>query len=233
MSKTAEPSFLDPKRYVVMSLKELVADIDKSISDIAGAEVTTDASGESIKSLKKSYTDLKETINAQITSWSTTDVASLGASVASYTSQKEALDKTRQNFIKNGKLDLTFSGIARATALATLEKFATASIISAFIFGGIVMSNNFLNETTILLRAFYFIYGGALFPVSLIYGTFYTPTWHSALFPLFEKTKMNIPLFSYKTPSALDPSGGNKMALRICCIINLILVFVSISLLSS
>jgi len=232
MSTTANPGIFDPKYAIVMSFRDLISDIDKSLSDISVVTITADASGQSITTLKNSYTNLKETISTQLKAWSTTDLTTLSASLATSKSQKDGLDTTRHTYIMNGKLDLTFSGIAHATAQATLEKFALASVFSAFIFGGIVVSNTYIEES-FLIRVFYFIYGAALFPISLIYGIFYTPTWHSALFPLFEKTKANIPLFSYKKPTALDPSGGNKFPLMICCIINLLLVWISLSLLSS
>ena len=53
------------------------------------------------------------------------------------------------------------------------------------IFGGIILSNVYINETFLPIRAYYFFYGTVFFPISLLYGAINTPEWNSTLFPLF------------------------------------------------
>jgi hypothetical protein len=149
-----------------------------------------------------------------------------------FNTRKDALDTTRRDLLPAANEDITFTGIARMTGRKTLEFFAASSVFGAFMLGGTVMSNVYINES-LPMRFFYFVYGAALFPLSLVYGIILTPTWHSGIFPLIERTKSRIPFFSYAKPSAYDPSGGNKIPLLVLCIVNLLMVFISLSLLSS
>jgi len=232
MSQPVDPGIFDPKYAMVMSFRQLIKDIDRSLSDISGVPIKSDASGQAITNMKESYKALEVKVNKQIEGWSKTDITLLSSTLQEYKSEKEKLDEKRKPLLPEGSLDLSFSGLAHNIAQKTLQNFATISVISAFIFGGVVMSNVYVNEP-LLLRLFYFVYGAALFPFSLLYGIINTPTWHAAVFPLVERTKSALPLFSYSKPSAYSATGGNKIPLLLCCVVNLLMVFVSLSLLSS
>ena len=53
------------------------------------------------------------------------------------------------------------------------------------LFGGIIMSNVYINETFLPIRVYYFFYGTAFFPVSLLYGIVNPPEWNATLFPVY------------------------------------------------
>jgi hypothetical protein len=53
------------------------------------------------------------------------------------------------------------------------------------IFGGIILSNVYINETFFPIRVYYFLYGTAFFPASLLYGIVNPPEWNATIFPWF------------------------------------------------
>jgi hypothetical protein len=233
MSTTADPSLLDNKYSSVVSLRDLKRDIARSLSDISGVPITNDANGKAITDLKTAYTKLDSDIDNEISSWSKTDFTTLTLNLQRLSIQKETYDRSRRDIIKNKSMDLTFTGFTRRIANDTLENIATTSIIIGFILGGIVMSNNYI-EKSVNMRLFYFVYGAALFPISLLYGIVNTPTWHSTIIPLVRQEISAIALFSYRNPNLTidSPTGGYKTSLMICCIISLLMISISLFLLS-
>jgi hypothetical protein len=53
------------------------------------------------------------------------------------------------------------------------------------IMGAIIMSNTYASDPFWGIKLYYFIYGGAFFPLSLIYGAYNPPYWVSAILPLY------------------------------------------------
>lgn len=74
--------------------------------------------------------------------------------------------------------------IKRAWRFASDYIYYILILISA-IFGGIIMSNVYINETFLPIRLYYFFYGTVFFPLSLLYGIVNPPEWNAMIFPWF------------------------------------------------
>lgn len=59
------------------------------------------------------------------------------------------------------------------------------SIAIGAVLGGIIMSNIYASDPFWGIKLYYFIYGAAFFPLSLIYGAVKTPYWVSGIIPLY------------------------------------------------
>jgi hypothetical protein len=59
-------------------------------------------------------------------------------------------------------------------------------LFTTAIFGGIILSNVYINESFLPIRLYYFFYGTAFFPISLMYGIINPPTWNATIFPGFK-----------------------------------------------
>lgn len=59
------------------------------------------------------------------------------------------------------------------------------SVAIGVILGAIIMSNVYASEPFWGIKLYYFIYGAAFFPLSLIYGAVKTPYWVSGIMPLY------------------------------------------------
>lgn len=59
------------------------------------------------------------------------------------------------------------------------------SIAIGAVLGGIIMSNAYASDPFWGIKVYYFIYGAAFFPLSLIYGAVKTPYWVSGTIPLY------------------------------------------------
>ena len=70
-------------------------------------------------------------------------------------------------------------------------------VILGAILGGIILANKNVSEPFWLLKIYYFVYGAALFPISLMSGAYSPPEWKSGLIPM----QLVIP------PAPLLPSG--------------------------
>jgi hypothetical protein len=59
-------------------------------------------------------------------------------------------------------------------------------LFTTAIFGGIILSNVYINESFLPIRLYYFFYGTAFFPISLMYGIINPPVWSATIFPGFK-----------------------------------------------
>jgi len=59
-------------------------------------------------------------------------------------------------------------------------------LFTCILFGGIIISNVHIHETFLPIRIYYFIYGTAFFPASLLYGIVNPPEWNAKLFPVYQ-----------------------------------------------
>jgi len=59
-------------------------------------------------------------------------------------------------------------------------------LLVTMIFGGVILSNVYINEKYLPIRLYYFFYGIIFFPASLAYGIINPPVWSATLFPLFQ-----------------------------------------------
>ncbi len=65
------------------------------------------------------------------------------------------------------------------------------TVAIAAILGGIVLSNTFALEAFFLIKLFYFVYGAAFFPASLLYGIARPPVWQASLFPWSKREQIS------------------------------------------
>lgn len=88
--------------------------------------------------------------------------------------------------------DKEFSGwrlIKRAWRFSSDYIYYILLLITAF-FGGIILSNVYIEESYLPIRLYYFFYGTAFFPISLMYGIVNPPEWNATIFPLFKKSSI-------------------------------------------
>jgi len=74
-----------------------------------------------------------------------------------------------------------------------MKYVAIIAVVLGALLGGIIMSNTYASDYFWGIKVFYFIYGAAFFPLSLIYGAIKTPYWVSGLIPLSEITPRQVP----------------------------------------
>jgi hypothetical protein len=67
----------------------------------------------------------------------------------------------------------------------------------AILFGGIIASNAYAKESFWGVKAFYFFYGAAFFPLTLLYGVVRPPHWYAAIAP-FSLGPVATGLFGYQ-----------------------------------
>lgn len=62
-----------------------------------------------------------------------------------------------------------------------------------FVLGGIIMSNAYAADHFWAIKVFYFIYGAAFFPLSVVYGVIKSPYWVAGLIPIFSLVPRAVP----------------------------------------
>ena len=90
-------------------------------------------------------------------------------------------------------------------------------LFACAIFGGIILSNVYINETFFPIRAYYFFYGTAFFPASLLYGIVNPPEWNAKIFPWFMipgKEPFVQPTVGGAVPTDIKQGTGNVAGLR-------------------
>ena len=83
------------------------------------------------------------------------------------------------------------------------------------ILGGIILSNKYAGDHFWGIKLFYFIYGAAFFPITLIYGAIKPPFWVSTIIPLsptvpYEPPKAELIPESTVPPSITSSGAGKK-----------------------
>ena len=101
---------------------------------------------------------------------------------ATFLSQLEDLDTA-----KDAEENKTFNWTRFGKKVTSVMMFygTILSVALGVILGGIIMSNTFANDSFWGIKLYYFIYGAAFFPLSLIYGAVKSPYWVSGLLPLY------------------------------------------------
>ncbi len=93
------------------------------------------------------------------------------------------------------------------------------------VLGGIVAANHFVGEAFWAIKLYYFVYGAALFPFTLVFGVIKTPYWHANLAPLFKRDTVE-PMtlfqrwFTFENPTVAAEDlrlAAGKTLLRILC----------------
>jgi len=107
---------------------------------------------------------------------------------AQYLDELDSLDTLKD---AEEKKDFNWSRLAKQILGWTMYFIMIISVILGFLFGGIIMSNTFAEDAFWAIKIYYFIYGAALFPISISMGAISPPYWVSTIIPLF--ISKNIP----------------------------------------
>ena len=218
-----DPGVLDPKYSYVLTFKQLLLNIDTSIGKVQGL-ATPDTT------LLSDYTTLKTDIQTIYSAYVNTNITVLTTKTQDFQVRLDALDARLAALLpKPVSKEPTAAEVASMTAKKTGATILFVTIIFGMILGGIVMSHTFI-ETPLMYRLYYFMYGAAMFPMSLAYGVYDPPIWRAALFPLFEKggepAALKVPplsfiwsliAFSAPNPDDYDTIGVFKNVLRLAC----------------
>jgi len=101
---------------------------------------------------------------------------------AQYLDELDSLDTLKD---AEEKKDFNWSRLAKRILGWTMYFAMIISLIIGFLFGGIIMSNSFAEDKFWAIKIYYFIYGAALFPISISMGAVAPPYWVSTFIPLF------------------------------------------------
>jgi hypothetical protein len=96
----------------------------------------------------------------------------------------------RLNLEKEAEEEKTFD-VRRATRRFFLyfkKTFWYVSLAFAAMFGGMILSNFYIDEPFWAIKIYYFLIGAALFPLTLLLGVIAPPYMHSLLIPLVENS---------------------------------------------
>jgi hypothetical protein len=132
--------------------------------------------------------------------------------------------------------DFVFTRMFKFSASIAFVVLYYATLTLSILFGGIIVSNMYFEEDFWAGRLFYFVYGMAFFPISLLVGIIKPPPWVAAIMPLFNKAlesprgpedpgnplynAIGSPLFGY---NAVDAQSGSRWPMRVISIILAIL----------
>ena len=132
--------------------------------------------------------------------------------------------------------DFVFTRMLTFSASIAFEVIYYTTLTLCILFGGIIVSNMYFEDFW-AGRIFYFVYGMAFFPLSLLVGIVRPPPWLATIMPYFNRslevpvdisgaspsflyTLLGSPLFGY-TPA--DAQKGNRWPLRFISIMLAIL----------
>lgn len=216
----------------------ITAEMQKYVQESKDAIKTIDAVTEPDRTLSSDYATLVTELEAAIAAESATDLASYNSKLNGFSSRFIGLNERKVQFLATASPSIyTLTDLAQLTYGATLDTILFFVVLTAAILGGAIVSNTFIEETT-AYRLFYFVYGAAFFPFSILYGIFDPPEWRSTIFPWVLKGEESswmsrFPasilwgLFAYSAPSPLDKEKSAKGLLRIFSIGVLIAFIVS------
>lgn len=175
-----DPSLTDTKYGPFLVLKDVKAQIDSTLKVLEGTQPKDTG-------LMTELMTLSSEVVVAANAWQTTELSELQAKAKELSGRYDAF-RPRIPLIQ---------GFAASTG----EMILNLLVGLAVLVGGIIGSHYFI-DVSIQQRLFYFIYGAALFPITLLFACFVPPTvWRASLIPLVEGTPG---LLSYQRPSPLD-----------------------------
>jgi hypothetical protein len=209
------------KAPVLSQLKSFLTEIDSAVTVIKGTK-------EPNQQIIDDYATLKRDIDASINAASTTETTALTSQMSGFQTRKLDIDKRKAEFMFKAKPNAyTLSDFAQITLGETLNTILFIVFCIAVVFGGTVASH-YVIERPLVYRLFYFVYGAALFPLSLAYGMWSPTYWRSTVFPLVEKGTEGSILttfpfsffwsfvaFSPPTPRDAETMGFTKLMFRL------------------
>jgi len=110
------------------------------------------------------------------------------------------------NALKDAEENKTFDWkrFGRKVLRVTMYFLFIISSVTGALLGGIVLSNNYAADYFWAIKLYYFVFGAALFPFSLAFGSAWTPLWLARIAPLVSLVPREIP------SSAVQPVAAAK-----------------------
>jgi len=177
-----DPSMTDVKYAPYLVVKNLKTQIDDTLKVLEGTEPKDTA-------LMNDFVALSADVVAVANAWQTTEFSQLQGKAKELNDRYYAL-RPRVPVIR---------GFAASTGANVLDLL----VMIAVLFGGIIASHYFITMS-VQYRLYYFIFGAALFPFSLMAAVVSPPQWRATIFPWVEGTKG---FLSFVAPSPMDKPG--------------------------
>lgn len=193
----ADPAITDAKYASVTLLKETKVDIDDTLKVLEKTEPKDTV-------LMNDLMALSSEVVTAANAWQATDLGQL------QTKSKELRDKYETYRPR--------VPIVSGFAVTTGQNILAMLIAFAVLFGGIIGGHMFI-DAPVMKRLFYFIYGAALFPFTLLAAAYSPPLWRATIFPWVEGTKG---VFSFITPSPLDKPSGTFRYISVALLTTLV-----------
>jgi len=185
----------------------------------------------------KADTMISVPIKKQYTDFSTAVDLSGGMTASSIRSKLSAINRDAD--VDRYK-EFVFTRMLKFSASIAFVVFYYATLTLSILFGGIIISNMYFEEDFWAGRVFYFVYGMAFFPISLLVGIISPPQWLATIMPFFDRslegpsvdisgasthsflyTLLGSPLFGYNPPTSA--TSKSSWPLRLLSIVLAIL----------
>jgi hypothetical protein len=184
ITANADMGASDERRLAVSELRTRVAEInaDPDISE----------------TIKKGYTDF----SAQVDLSGSMTAASIRGTLSGMDSAAR-IDRYK---------DFVFARMLKFSASVAFQVLYYVILSLSVLFGGIIVSNMYVQEDFWAGRLYYFVYGMAFFPIALLVGMFRPPPWLATIMPFYDisrdgpksesywhfiYTLFGVPLFGY------------------------------------
>jgi hypothetical protein len=132
--------------------------------------------------LLSQYTTLQEKANSDLTVVKAYDLSGALPTPDSLLSELDTLDAAKE---KEENQTFNWTRFRKNTTKIAMFYVTIIFVTLGFLLGGIIMSNVYAADAFWGIKLFYFIYGAAFFPLSLIYGAVKAPYWVSGIMPLY------------------------------------------------
>lgn len=192
-----DPAFTDAKFGPFTILKQTKQDIDATLNLLESREPKDTG-------MMSDLVTLSNDIVAIANVWQTTDMDQLRTKARGF---QEKYESYRVQIP-------VISGLAISTGQNILAMLLAFSVL----FGGIIGSHFFI-QASALQRFYYFVYGAALFPFTLLFAIYQPPLWRATLIPLVEGSRG---LFSFVAPSPLDKPSNTLRYLSVGLLLSVV-----------
>lgn len=208
------------KPTITSEFQILLKDSNESLVAIGGVKVPDAVLQDEFRVLIK---EIEETIAAE----ATMDLSVYTTRLQELTTKYDGLKSRKIKFLADTNPNLyTLADLAMLTYGTAMDTALFFLMVTAVLLGGSIAANIFVDKT-LVYRLYYFVYGAALFPFTLLYGLFDPPYWRSTLFPWVQRGEESSAmskfplsllwnLISFAKPSPFDEEtlGFSKMLLR-------------------
>ena len=156
----------------------------------ADKTTSTELTAQYNKLLEEVNKALNDTKTPPVKTEGSTDVITPPASAEDLLATLDNLDTLKD---KEENKEFNWQRLLKKVLRVTMFALMIISVSIGAILGGIVMSNAYAADHFWAIKLFYFIYGAAFFPISLLYGAIKKPMWLAGLIPLKSLVPREIP----------------------------------------